>query len=191
MTGFIIQPSPNVTISDAPTADLPLYSFHLIILVEPDPATWMHQPGSEELWGEIIQRQNDAIDEELFPDSLPQSEIPPQTDSPWTTLALLHYKDAYNFYADLLEMGCIHTVFHLVEYNDLDNFGFYVNGIVHENPDWRVAVIGAMFEEDVIRIANRVSETGLSTTVLSRYCLTRESFINLDALDDYISWLIS
>jgi len=191
MANFILQPSPRVTISDAPTAELPLYSFHLIVLVEPDPATWMHQPGSQEIWGKTIQRQNNAIEEELFPDSHPLSEIPPQTDSTWTTLALLHYDDAYNFYDQLLEMGFIHTVFHLIDYNDLDNFGYYVKGIAHENPTWRVAVIGAMLEEDIICIANLVSETGLSTTVLSRYCLTRESFINLDALYDYKSWLLS
>ncbi|MFH1633719.1 MAG: hypothetical protein ABIG63_06860 [Chloroflexota bacterium] len=191
IANFILQPSPRVTISDAPTAELPLYSFHLIVLVEPDPETWMHQPGSEEIWGEIVQRQNDAIEDELRSDSPGLSDIPSQVDYFCTTFALIHYEDAYNFYDQLLEMGFIHTIFHLIDYNHLDNFGYYVKGIAHENPTWRVAVIGAMLKEDVIRIANLVSETGLSTTVLSRYCLTRESFINIDAHDDYKSWLLS
>jgi len=69
--------------------------------------------------------------------------------------------------------------------------GYYLKGIAQEHPDWKVAVVGAMLEEDVIRVSNFVDQIGLSTTVLTRYCLTRDHFVNLDALDSYQSWLLT
>jgi len=43
-----------------------------------------------------------------------------------------------------------------------------------------VAILGAMFEDDVIRVANAIHESGLETTVIQRYCLSSEAFDNLD-----------
>ena len=190
MPDYIIQPSSKVTISDAPKTELPLPSFDLLILVEPDPETWMAQPGTSEVWGEIIANHNDAIEDEILDDG-PVPNPPPVVPIALTTdLALLRYNDAYTFYDPLLEFW-IHAVFLLTDYSDLEYFKLFLKGIASEHPDFRVAVIGAMLEEDVIRIANLVSETGLATTVITRYCLTRESFVNLDALDDYKSWLMN
>ncbi|MBC8506945.1 MAG: hypothetical protein ISR58_20750 [Anaerolineales bacterium] len=178
MPDFIIQPSPKVIISDASNSELPLHTFELLILVEPDPETWMVRPGGSDNWSEIVNSYNEAIADE-FPDYA----IP--------FMALLHYQDAYNIFDYLVDIGFVNVIFHLFDYNDLSSFEYYLRGIIAEHPTWKVGVIGAMLEEDVIRIANFVSETGLPTTVLNRYCLTRESFINLDALDDYRSWLHS
>ena len=46
-----------------------------------------------------------------------------------------------------------------------------------------------MFEDDVIRIANFISEFGFSTTVLARQCVSRNAFVNLDELSIYKAWL--
>ena len=37
MTNFIVQPNPQIKISDQVFAHLPLLNFHIIALVEPDP----------------------------------------------------------------------------------------------------------------------------------------------------------
>ena len=178
MPDFLIQPAPKVIISDAPSTELPLHTINLVTLVEPDPETWMVRPGSSDVWNEIVHGYNEAISDE-FPDYA----IP--------FMALLHYQDAYNIFDYLVDIGFVNVIFHLCDCNDLSSFGYYLQGIIHGFPACQVAVIGAMLDEDIIRIANLVSETGLPTTVLTRYCLTRESFINLDALDGYRSWLHS
>lgn len=45
-----------------------------------------------------------------------------------------------------------------------------------------MAVLGATFEDDVIRVANVIQEAGLDATVIARYCLSSKAFINLDDL---------
>ena len=59
---------------------------------------------------------------------------------------------------------------------------FYIKGVAQEHPNWRVAVLGAMFEDDVIRIANVIQGAWLDTTVIARYCLSSKPFVNLDDL---------
>ena len=38
---------PQVNVSDLGFPDLPLYNFHIVIVVEPDPETWMITPGRQ------------------------------------------------------------------------------------------------------------------------------------------------
>jgi hypothetical protein len=65
-------------------------------------------------------------------------------------------------------------------YEVLEQLGFYLRGVASEHPDWRVAVVGATLEEDVILVANAVQKTGLSTTVVTRYCLSKQLFVDLE-----------
>ena len=160
MPDFLIQPSPKVILSDASSAELPLHTFNLLILVEPDPETWMVRPGSSDNWGEIVNGYNEAISDEFIDIDIPY-------------LALLQNNDAYDIFDYLVDIGFVNITFHLVDYNDLSSFAYYLQGIIRDHPAWQASVIGAMLEEDIIRIANLVSETGLSTTILTRYCLTR------------------
>jgi hypothetical protein len=41
MTNFIVQPNPQIKISDLDSTHLPLLKLHIIALVEPDPESWM------------------------------------------------------------------------------------------------------------------------------------------------------
>jgi len=114
LTEFIEKPSPNITITDASSADLHLGCFNLIILVEPDPETWMHQPGTEEVWGKIIDNHNEAISEELDPDSEIQfNNLNQEFYNP--TMLLLRYADANNFYDYLVEFFFVDATFHLTD----------------------------------------------------------------------------
>ncbi len=81
------------------------------------------------------------------------------------------------------------AIFNFFDYDDTANLKIFMGGIKFSHPDWKVAIVGGLFEDDVIRIANLVSKTGFQTTVLSRQCISRNIFINLDELLVYKAWL--
>jgi hypothetical protein len=79
--------------------------------------------------------------------------------------------------------------FHPDDARDIEHLYYYLRGLFVEHPDWQVAVIGAMYEDDVMRVANLLTQMGFNTTVLTRYCLSNQTFINLDHLWDHLSWV--
>ena len=58
------------------------------------------------------------------------------------------------------------------DFEEYDDLRFYIQGVAQNHPMWRVAVLGARFEDDVIRVANVIQEAGLDTTVIARYSLS-------------------
>ncbi len=66
MTKFMIPPLPEVVLTDADETQLSLRSFQIIIIVEPDPETWMLVNNNDEL---VIELFNTGLAAELDPES--------------------------------------------------------------------------------------------------------------------------
>ena len=189
MTNFLVKPNRHVVITDADSRELPILSFHIVVIVEPDPETWM---GAVELnFGEALELFVDGLDAELFPDdTIDSKEIkiattPDGLDRPillwvkYTGDDNLFDKPAYT--AD--------AIFRLAEYDQFDHLEFYLQGIKRSHPDWKVAIVGGTYEDDIMRVANFIEGLGFAATVLTRQCISRNVFINLDELMKYKSWL--
>ncbi len=185
-----VQPNPGVAISDADENTMPLNYFHLVVIVEPDPESYMPLEEDAPKLEFVIQGMSESISDENDPDRIIQYEIQIPDDAPETNYLWLRY-DGISYFAPVIRGITIKAAFYLSEYDDLDHFGYYLRGIFPEAKEWRVAVIGAMFEDDVIRIANFIDESGFSATILKRYCLSNSTFINLDNLLEYTDWLRS
>jgi len=187
MTKFIVEPNPSVVISDAEIADLPLSNFHIVAVVEPDPESWMAHQKDEEKLSELLGIYCDLIDGELFKDSelnsvLAQTAafssgvIEPRVI--WVGGLESHFFEPISYWSSVIFNDY---------YEELEDLRYYVRGVADEHQNWRAAVIGAMYEDEVMRVANMFEESGLDVIVLTRYCLSRQSFINLDDLFDEIS----
>ena len=187
MTKFIVEPNPRVVISDAEIADLPLCSFHIVAVVEPDPESWMAHQKDEEKLSELLGIYCDLIDGELFEDS-ELNAILAQTATFSSDVTEPRLIWVGGLEAQFFEpISYWSRIIFGDYYEDFEDLGYYTRGIAAEHQNWRAAVIGAMFEDEVMRVANVIEESGLSVTVLTRYCLSSQSFINLDDLFDEIS----
>ncbi|MFZ6030670.1 MAG: hypothetical protein ACOYYS_23435 [Chloroflexota bacterium] len=63
------------------------------------------------------------------------------------------------------------------DYETDEDLRYYIRSVALEHPDWRVAVIGAMYEDEIMRVANAIQESGLT-----RYSISCTGFVNLDEL---------
>jgi hypothetical protein len=190
MTQFVVEPSPNISISDADEAGLPLSYFHLVVLVEPDPETYMAMPGDIHKLEFVLRTLAASIRNEVNPHRLVEYDIDIPEDIERTCYVWVRYGDS-DLFDDVAASVRDHVTFTLVDASDLEHLTYYLQGLTSNHPDWRAAVIGGMFEDDVIRIANLIQDFGLETTVLTRYCISNKTFVNLDSLADYVEWLRS
>jgi hypothetical protein len=190
---FSVEPAPGVSISDADIPDLPLAHFHLVIIVEPDPETWMPQLDSEDALDGVIKLHNEGMLFELVDMDAPLTiKLPPSELVDEPQKVRLHFEEPeFGFYT-YVGWFC-DAAFHCTDYSESRAFDYYLKAILAEHPEWRVAVVGAVLEDDVIRVANRIDALGFATTILTRYCIPGELFINLDGLanyqSEYLFWL--
>ena len=180
MTNFIVQPNPQIKISDQDLVHLPLLNFHIIALVEPDPESWMPFQGDGTKLNSTLELYSDIIVDELDPDVHQSREgVELATDVGFPRILWVG-GTALSFYEDIAEIFASVVFNH--DYEEYEDLRFYIQGVAQAYPTWRVAVLGAMFEDDVIRVANAIHESGLETTVIQHYCLSSEAFVNLDDL---------
>ena len=189
MTEFLVAPNPEVVISNSDVTDISLLSFHIIVVVEPDPETWMALPGNN--IGDVVDLFNMGLSAELDPESdiyLNDENIVHHPDEiQYPNLLWIRYMDDDNFFDEAAFLS--DAIFRLSNYDAFQHLDFYLQGLKQSHPDWKVAVVGGMFEDDVMRIANFISENGFSTTVIARQCISRNAFANLDELMIYQAWL--
>jgi len=163
------QPHPHLIIADSDSVTTPLSSFDLLVIVEPDAEEWMNL--DEAHFPEILDDINQGVADELFPD---EDDLvrPPHVVYVKISPVEYFYRAVDALFVDVL----------FDTEDNLTHLGFYARGLAAAQPRWRVVVIGATFENEVMRIANLFQEAGLGTTVLTRYCLSEKAFINLDEL---------
>jgi hypothetical protein len=51
----------------------------------------------------------------------------------------------------------------------------------------RVAIVGGTYGDEIIRAANAVQSLGFDTTIVTRYCISENVFINLDDVIDLLN----
>jgi hypothetical protein len=188
MTDFLVKPNPKVVITDADVTELSLLSFHVIVIVEPDPETWMALPGGNA--GEVLDLFNMGLSAELDLESniyLDPNIVHQPDGIEYPCLLWVKYTGDDNLFDESAYLA--DAIFRLTDYENFQHMEFYCRGIQRSNPDWTVAIVGGMFEDDVIRVANFISDIGFSTTVIARQCISRNIFVNLDELMKYQSWL--
>jgi hypothetical protein len=189
MTDFLVNPDRKVVITEADITELSLLSFHIIIIVEPDPETWMASPDGN--MGETLALFNMGLSAELDPENdiyLNDENIIHQPDEiQYPNLLWIQYTGDDNLFDESAYLA--NATFRLSEYDDFEHLEFYLQGIKQSHPNWKVAIVGGIYEDDIMRIANFIAELGFSTTVLTRQCISRNIFVNLDELMKYKSWL--
>jgi hypothetical protein len=181
MTEFLVPPNPEIKISHLEFEQLPLVNFHIIAVVEPDPETWMAGLGDDEKLDAVLDAYTNMISDELYPDFNFSAfkNIKVASDVKYPRMIWAGGGDASAYFGGI--EGPFAATFPS-DFEEYDDLRFYIQGVAQNHPTWRVAVLGAMFEDDVIRVANVIQEAGLDTTVVARYCLSSNAFINLDEL---------
>ena|GEM_PF-3581623 len=180
MTNFIVQPNPHIKNSDQDFTRLPLLNFHIIALVEPDSESRMPFLGDGLKLCSILEIYTEIIFDELDPDeprSREEQDFAPDVVFP---KVLWVGGTALSFYDEFAEIYS--SVVFNDDYEEHEDLRYFIQGVAQKHPTSRVAVLGAMFEDDMIRVANAIQESGLETTIIQRYCLSSDAFINLDDL---------
>lgn len=171
---------PQVKVSELDIPDLPLHSFHIVLVAEPDPETWMITPGEEEQFHETLEIISDLILNEVFGNGeLPDLNVEVADDVEEPRLVMVGECEIPWFFPSIEWISRARFGFADFEFTDL---GFYLQGIASQHPTWRVAVVGAVIGDEVTRIANVAQKAGLDTTIVKRYCFTSQSLVNLDEL---------
>jgi hypothetical protein len=190
MTEFMTPPLEGVTISAADENALPITFFHIVVIVEPDPESYMQPSDDVEKLGEVIydlyarfrvdaDPENPAVKPESHPSDVGETFY----------LWLRNVDEEVNYFQSFAETAFVKVSFNLYDSEDTEHLEYYLNGLKMRHSNWRVAVIGAMYEDEVIRIANLFQSSGFSTTVLTRYCLSNQVFVNLDNLIEHAQWV--
>ncbi len=188
MDEFLEKPNPAIQISDADEAHLPMLSFHLLVIVEADPDTYMPQPKAVKKLNSVLDELAEKFNAEIGMEQDIEYAVPRPDDAGFPVFIWVRYEDdEVNYFTRFVELVAPDVTFNLVSYDGLEHLRWYLQGVAQQHPTWRAAVVGAMIEDDVIRIANSIQECGLSTTVIRRYCLSSQGFVNLDNLAEYDS----
>jgi hypothetical protein len=171
---------PKVKVSELDIPDLPLHNFHIVLVAEPDPDTWMITQGEEEQFHETLEITSDLILNEVFGDGeLPDLNVELAEDVVEPRLVTIGECEIPWFFPGIEWISRVRFGFADFEFEDL---GFYLQGVANQHPTWRVAVVGAVIGDEVTRIANVAQKAGLDTTIVTRYCFTSQSLVNLDEL---------
>jgi hypothetical protein len=191
MTNMNITPNPNLVISEEGYYDLPLRSFDLLLVAEPDPETWLVNPKDEKRFYKRRKTILDMIDTEIGwemeddqgnPLNLqydPQKPLAEDNQTIW----IINYDAKVNYYDCCTTTGAQAMIPYLPGDTEVPEYLLLLLEVIKiKHPNWKVAVLGAMLEDEVIRIANASCEAGFSTTVISRYCFSARDFINMDDL---------
>jgi hypothetical protein len=183
MTDNTPEPVSGIKISEADASQLPLGHFHLVLVVEPNPDLYALPPGNEEALEMVLDHLVESFDLELDPEVEPEYAEALVEDVDYTRLGWLSY-EADDFFMALFEENPLRIYFPVDDDEDLEALQDYLTGAAANHPNWRVAVMGGMYEDDVLRIAGLVNEVGLDTTVLARYCLSNKEFVHPDEIED-------
>jgi len=185
MTDKITSVHHKVEISDLDFSLLPLCNYHIVIVVEPDPETWMTPDDDFEKFSQLLVTYSELILDELVREFDPASlRVPIAKDVKETMLIMVGESRVPLYFHRVAEYCDAIFSFEDVDFEKLEIF---LRGVVQKHPAWRVAVIGAMYEDEIARVANIVQTTGLDTTILTRYSISSKTFINLDDLLSEIS----
>lgn len=165
----------DILVSDDPGNQFPIYSFDFFVVVEPDQRTFIVEDAldlafsAEQLAGQLSEKM--AEEAMLAEDTVPgheQSIWPEKTRILWMRNSIDNLFMKYG-------QGFAYVSFQYTSDHEItDDLRWYLQAAYQNHPDWRVAIVGGMLEDEVIDAANFFRETGFDTTVLTRYCLSKQ-----------------
>ena len=172
---------PKVKVSDADIRELPLYNFHVVVVVEPDPETWALPDEESESLSELLEMQCDLIAQDVIDsDELADIALPPRAKDVEQTLMIIATEglDVLLYFEPVDQ----YSQFTIKDNNfEFDKLRLLLDGIAKSHPEWnRIAIVGGVYEDEVIRAANTVQAAGFDTTIVTRYCISEKIFDNLD-----------
>lgn len=116
------------------------------------------------------------LENELDPDS--EIEAPnPAISLQGETQILWLRNSFFNYYTDFAYEAA--SIIFQRDYQDFrlpETMIWYLESVYHHHPDWKVAVVGGMFEDEVTTTANMLHDMGFHTSILTRYCLSVNGF---------------
>lgn len=169
---------PDIKISDADFSSLPLGNFHIVIVVEPNPETWMEREEDWDNLKRLLTTYSQSIVDEIESEFNPSLVVVPFAEDVKDTWLMVVGEEEVPFYfPDVAESSDLTIA---MDGDDFEKTRCFLRGVREEHPEWRVAVMGGVYEDEVVRVANMVKDIGLDTTVVKRYCISSEGFINLD-----------
>jgi hypothetical protein len=177
---------PRVKVSDLDISSLPLRNFHIVILVEPDPETWIMPEEDENNLSELLDMYSELIIEDAIGDIDPANiSVPIAKDVEETLIVIVSESNEVLYFESVAEFGDF-----IIKKNDFE-FGrlrVLLDGIAKNYPAWnRIAIIGGMFGDEIPRVANVVQAAGFDATIVTRYCISEKVFVNLDDLFDALN----
>lgn len=170
---------PEILVTDDLGGDYPLQFFNLFIIVEPDEEEWEPHPDSYEDNPDVQQPWDihcEMLENEIDPDSEIERPNPAILLQRETQILWLR-NSFFNYYADFAFDSA--SVIFRRDYEDFlppKNMIWYLESVHHYHPEWKIAVVGGMFEDDVTTTANIVHDIGFNITILTRYCLSVNGF---------------
>jgi len=165
----------DIIVSDDPGNQFPIYSFDLLVVVEPDQGTFIR----EDALDLAFDMEQIAIDygEKMFDESmLTEESVPGHAQSIWPerTRILWLRNATENFF---VQYG-IDKAYVSFQYNQdhqaSEDLAWYLQAAYTRYPQWRVAIVGGMLEDEISDVANFIRKIGFETTVLTRYCLSKK-----------------
>jgi hypothetical protein len=168
---------PGITVSDAAYSQLPISHFDVVIIMEPDEQEW--DPQSDD---SSIKQPWDYHCEMLLNEIDPESEEVDPIDDEVTMIGdnrILWIRNIFFPYYELFALDNASIIFNIEDsaYTIPEDIILYFSAAHRKYPQWNIAVMGGLFEDEVTRMANLTDRMGFKTTILTRYCLSVNGFI--------------
>lgn len=167
----------GILVTDDQGAHFPIRFFDLVVIVEPDQFKWTPDRvlDLDNELDEIWDIQCEMISHETFSEEKIENQDV-AVDFAEETRFLWLRNFAFNYY-EKFAGGAAQIAFHYDDHRNFsDDMQWYLQAAFKHHPNWRVAIIGGLFEVEVVMAANQIHAMGFNTTVLTRYCLSTSGF---------------
>ncbi len=167
----------GILVTDDQGSNFPILHFDLVVIVEPDQFKWTPDRvfDLDNELDEIWDIQSEMISHETFSEDALEN-LGAEVDLVENTRFLWLRNYAFNYYGKFAG-GAAQIAFHYDDNHDIsEDMQWYLQVAYNHHPNWRVAIIGGLFEVDVVKAANQIHAMGFNTTVLTRYCLSTSGF---------------
>ena len=182
-----VQLNPNVKISDLDLTSLPLRNFHIVVSVEPDPETWVMPDDDMDNLSKLLKMYSELIIDDVLGDIDPSVITVPIPDDVKDTFIIMAGEGlGQSFY---FESVTAYSDFIVNNNNfEFEKLRLLLDGIAKNYPARnRVAIVGGMYDDEIVRAANAVQSAGFDTTIVTRYCISEKVFVNLDEMIDALN----
>jgi hypothetical protein len=181
---------PCVSLAREDPNQLSLRHFDLLVFVEPNQEANVGQTVESFLneadWKCVL----DGLDNELGWNveceadenkNLETKPINKVTISPMTRIIWIknEMEDA-NYFENCISISLSDAIFpYKIGSKELPAFLIiFAHDLKYQFPGMKVAIIGGIFKNEVFRVANLFQQSGLETTILTRYCFSEQGFVN-------------